>query len=430
MAIDVTRSLVLAVAMLCGSLAAPPVAAEPPSRAAEATTALLEAFDAGQQATLEGDWLDALQQAQPSPAGAQAVEEIVAGTRERAADAMAQALEAAGGRPEDVATLAEAFGQGRVPHPDEPPAGPGRRVVIFVSQSMPEAELAALARSAPAGATIAFRGLLAGQTLGEFVRTVRAWSDAPEALASIVVDPRGFQELGIRAVPAVAVGEGNDWFALAYGVTAASGVDARIAAGERGELGVWGPTVPIAEEDMLARLQSEMPARLAERAKVGAARYWDSAVLLELPTAARQIERLVDPSIRVSRDIVLPDGKVLYRAGDRVNPFAGRGFTTRLIILDAREPWQVALAKDLVQEGLGVQRVQVALTGLDRSRGWEAFHAVGRELGMPVFLLTPELAERFALVHAPALLEGRGDQIFIREYARPEVPAPANEGAG
>ena len=45
MAIDVTRSLVLAVAMLCGSLAAPPVAAEPPSRAAEATTALLEAFD-------------------------------------------------------------------------------------------------------------------------------------------------------------------------------------------------------------------------------------------------------------------------------------------------------------------------------------------------------------------------------------------------
>lgn len=393
-----------------------------PSRASEASEAILRGYDQAVELVLDKEFVEQARNPVLTPKQRSAVEEIRQSTAGGASAKAPQAVSALGGDESLQAQSEAGFGQGRTVDAQEPSEPSGRRYVVFASQSMPSRELETLATSLEPDASLAFRGLLDGQQLPDFARLVRGWSNDPSTLGSVVIDPRPFQELRIEKVPAIAVRDGAQWIAVIYGVTGRSELDARVESGARGDLGSIGPTVGISEPDLLDRFRTEMPAHLTRRARASTEAFWMSAPLPEFPPAPQLIERVVDPSITVRKDIVLPNGQRLYAAGDRINPFSERGFQSRLIVIDARHEWQLDLARLLISEGLGRQRVMVLLSGLDRDAGWDGFHAVGNDLGVPVYVLNSEISERFALAHSPALIEGRGTQIFIREYPMPVGP--------
>jgi conjugal transfer pilus assembly protein TraW len=152
------------------------------------------------------------------------------------------------------------------------------------------------------------------------------------------------------------------------------------------------------------------------------ARYWQGAALEPLPPATEVRVREIDPTISAEHDLVLPDGKVLARAGDRINPLDRMPFRQRLVVFDATDPAQVQTAQDLGAK-TGVARVIYLASNLERTAGWEAFNDVQSQLGAPLYLLTADVRERFALQRVPASVEAKG-----RVFLVTEVPPQAATG--
>ena len=107
------------------------------------------------------------------------------------------------------------------------------------------------------------------------------------------------------------------------------------------------------------------------------------------------------------------------RAGASANPLDHLPFTRRLVVFDPTEPGQVRQAREL-GEAPGSPPLYLA-TRFDRDAGWEGFRAVEDTLDEPVYLLTPDLRERFALERVPATVEASGRTFLVREYP-PERP--------
>ena len=119
------------------------------------------------------------------------------------------------------------------------------------------------------------------------------------------------------------------------------------------DLGVRGATWPVAEPDLLERIE----ARLADMERSGElARFEGQARAraqsrLEAPEPVPGIapahearSRTFDPSIVVDRDLRAADGTLLVAAGTRVDPFEHATLTRDLLFIDGRRPTEVAWA--------------------------------------------------------------------------------------
>ena len=143
--------------------------------------------------------------------------------------------------------------------------------------------------------------------------------------------------------------------------------------------------------------------------------FWSRAHFEHLPAAERARERLIDPTIQAKADIRHPDGRVIVRAGETVNPLDRMPFSQRLVVFDATSPAQVAKARAL-GEAPGGWPADLPGDALRPGRGWDGFRAVEDALDAPVYLLTPDLRTRFALERVPATVEARDGRFVVREY--------------
>lgn len=403
-------ALIFAIALMTG---------EVPSTEQQAVESVLRAHE--QAMTLPDDELRVIQSIQDRPAQADhtaIAQDIQAVTTQRVQDRVSEVVVALGGTEEQGQALAKSFGNGRERHPDEQPTPDGQRLVIFVSQSMPDAELADIATTMPDNAVMVLRGFLEGQDLAMLAKRIKGWSDDPADLGSVQLDPRPFQELGVDRAPAIALQQDGQWQGIVFGTAQPSYLLEQVDTGRRGDLGQVGPTLDVIEEDLLARMEAEMPARIRARAQSGYERFLSTVDMHDLSEAQLYRERLIDPSVRVAQDFTLPDGTVIARQGDRVNPFANRPFMTRLIIADMRVPWQKAFARRVAKQSLGRHRVMVLASNLDAPEGWKDYHALATELDQHLFLLTDEIVARFAIDALPAVVDGAGDKIRVRVFPR------------
>jgi conjugal transfer pilus assembly protein TraW len=193
-----------------------------------------------------------------------------------------------------------------------------------------------------------------------------------------------------------------------------------VLAGERGDLGVRGPVKPVTEPDLIEELQRRLAALdLGKLREQALARYWQRVAFVELPVASESRTREIDPTITAPREVSAADGTLLVHAGERVNPLDRLPFTQRLVVFDASDERQVATAQRLGREA-GELRVVYLASRLDRRSGWEWLASVEDTLDAPVYLLTPEVRERFALERVPAFVEARG-RVFVVAEVPPEA---------
>lgn len=68
-----------------------------------------------------------------------------------------------------------------------------------------------------------------------------------------------------------------------------------------------------------------------------------------LPRATRQRSYLVDPTFELKEDIKLPDGKLLYAKGTKVNPLDQMPLDKKIILLDGEDQRQIKWLQDLGQ---------------------------------------------------------------------------------
>jgi conjugal transfer pilus assembly protein TraW len=247
------------------------------------------------------------------------------------------------------------------------------------------------------------------------IREIHGLLDGIDPLPNVEIDPIPFRDRAVEIAPAIVALGPDGVLARVTGLSDPDWLRWQIRAGARGDLGVRGPTVAISEPDLIEELQRRLAVLdLGALREAAIGRYWHRAALETLPTATQARERTVDPTVTASADLVLPDGTLIVRAGQTVNPLEHLHFTQRLIVFDASDPDQVETARRLGETPGGPRPLYLA-SGLDRARGWDGLRAVEDRLDEPVYLLTPDVRARFALERVPAAVEAQGRAFVVRE---------------
>jgi conjugal transfer pilus assembly protein TraW len=302
--------------------------------------------------------------------------------------------------------------------------GPDIVYTVFVSRSLGAEALRAVFQAARGpDVRIVFRGVKPDEPMTEAIRAIQSLLNDLDPLPNVALDPTPFRDAGITAVPVVVARGAAGELARVSGLSAPDWLRAKVRAGTRGDLGVRGPVVAIGEPDLIEELQRRLAALDPNKMREGAiGRYWQRAAFETLPPVTEARERMIDPTVTASADLVLPDGTPMIHAGDTVNPLEHLPFTQRLVIFDASDPRQVETARRLGQTA-GARRPLYLATALERARGWEGLRTVEDRLDEPVYLLTPDVRTRFALERVPSMVETRG-----RVFAVTEVPVDNGSG--
>ena len=184
------------------------------------------------------------------------------------------------------------------------------------------------------------------------------------------------------------------------------------------DLGVIGPTYEISEPHLLQMIEQRLRAkeRSGELGRLEAqVRERGIATVKNPPpvTGLRATETVrtfyFDPSFALDRNLLGPQGELLFAAGTRKNPLEVVSLSRHLLFFDARDPRQVGRARQLIALYQG--RVKPILVGgayLDLMQSWH----------LPVYYDQQGLlTRRLGITQVPALVSQDGLRLRIDELA-------------
>ena len=181
-------------------------------------------------------------------------------------------------------------------------------------------------------------------------------------------------------------------------------------------LGTIGPTYPVAEKNLLdvimARLRAKEASGELKRHEQEARDRAAYAVNNPRPVdglrraqAARTF--YFDPTFTLQSNVVDGTGAVLFPAGTRKNPLEVVSLSKHLLFFDARDPGQVARARELIEHYQGkVKPILVGGSYLDLMKRWKR----------PVFYdQEGALVRKFGIAAVPAIVSQEGQRLRIDE---------------
>lgn len=179
-----------------------------------------------------------------------------------------------------------------------------------------------------------------------------------------------------------------------------------------------GEVFEISERD-IQKIAKERVARIDwERKKEEALnRFWERQQdhFVSLPLAQESTERIVDPSIVLNRDVYGADGSVVFKAGQKFNPFDRMPFSKTVIVFNASMPKEVEAVAKLVKEEQSQNRnVLLLVTEFKSSGAFEQIKSMNESWREPVYLLTPELKKRFDVRATPTVIKADNNKkVFL-----------------
>ena len=214
-------------------------------------------------------------------------------------------------------------------------------------------------------------------------------------------------------------------FATTLAVLPAAGIGSAASAKD---LGVRGATWPVAEPDLLERIEARLIdmersgelARLEEEARADARRKLEEPEPLPgIAPAKEERTRLFDPAITVARDIRTPGGVLIAAAGTRVNPLERMTLARDLLFVDGRREAEIAWALD--HEGISGRPAKIVLLA---GRPLDLMRRHGRPF---FFDQGGRLAARFKITATPSLVEQAGTRLRITEIPVEDRDDPGPE---
>jgi conjugal transfer pilus assembly protein TraW len=182
------------------------------------------------------------------------------------------------------------------------------------------------------------------------------------------------------------------------------------------DLGVIGPTYPIAEQNLLDVIM----ARLREKERLGELRKAEQlareratqSLLTPKPVAGlRRAETArttyFDTTFTLDRNIVDENGAMLFPAGLRKNPLDVVSMSKHLLFFDARDTRQVARARELLDRYQGrVKPILVGGSTLNLMQAWKTRVYYDQE-GL--------LVRKLGITAVPAIVSQEGARLRIDE---------------
>lgn len=298
--------------------------------------------------------------------------------------------------------------------------------LLFVSFSLGESALKGIFEEAAGrdDVLLVFRGPKPGQKLPALMADLKRLLNGIEPLPNIIIDPTRFQRWSVTSVPDIVVEQEGKSRLHVRGVSSLSWLDQQLKAGKQGDLGTLGDVSEIAEIDLLEELKRRMAAiDWKQKQQQAIARFWDQQKFENLPTAQADRDRTMDLTITAPRDLAAPNGQLIIRAGQTVNPLDKMPFGLCLKVFDAMVPAQVELIQHQSCQDKKA-RVMYLATSLPRQSGWDNLKHLETTLKAPVYLLTPDVRSRFQLQQVPAIVEQSGNHLVVHER---KLPASTGE---
>ncbi len=204
------------------------------------------------------------------------------------------------------------------------------------------------------------------------------------------------------------------------------------------DLGKMGQTFEIKEEPFVEMMKRkakdvDMEKEKGKMQKLAKERIENPMPVAGISPATEDRTIYFDPTYTLDQDAVLPCGKILHRAGTRVNPLEemqkfGASLDRRMIFIDARKRSQVEWLKDMLKCEYAKQESDKLISENDRVLTENKIILVGgrpfdlqEELqeeynGMVVYFdQIGELTTQFAIKHSPAVAFQEGLKIRIDE---------------
>lgn len=294
----------------------------------------------------------------------------------------------------------------------------GRRTLIFVSRSMSDNELKSilLENADDSSVQLVVRGFPDGVNTAEAIAHLQNLVMESHSKAGVIIDPPAFKRHNITEVPVTILEESEVALLTAKGNSSARYVTDAYAQGQRGDLGVTGPMVNIAERDLVEVMQERAHKIDFEKLKRAAKdRFWANQKYFELDHVLESRTREIDPTVIVGQDILDTKGNVITAKGTRINPLDVRPFTQRLVIFDGRDEAQIHLAKQELNKYSKTMRVTLILSALDTTDGWESFQQLQKTIGAPLYLLTQEVLTTFEIEKVPSTVYSSDNKFIVQE---------------
>jgi conjugal transfer pilus assembly protein TraW len=297
------------------------------------------------------------------------------------------------------------------------------RFVVFLSSSQGDGELRDEldALAGRRDCLVVFRGPLEGETIpNAFKRLARLFPSRSGVNA--VIDPTLFNRYKVRVAPSVVREVDGAPIAWAEGTGNPDLVAERISAGKRGDLGMIAPGHEIIEPDLIETMKSRVAKLDFDGMKKRALDHsFQYLKFIQLPIVSKAAIRTFDPSFRALAEKRLPDGKLLWPAGQLINPLKMQPFGERLVVFDGTDERQIAVAKRLKREAPPNTRVILLSTAFEREDGWNAINNLQQQLGGAVYLLQAQTQERFRIEAVPCMVEADGDHFVVTEVVPERV---------
>ena len=300
--------------------------------------------------------------------------------------------------------------------------------VMFISFSLGDSVLKGIFEEASGqdDVLLVLRGPKPKQKLPGLFAELKALLKDIDPVPNIVIDPTRFQKWGVTTVPEIVVEDQGKATLRVKGVTSLAWLKSRQEAGRQSDLGRFGKVYEIAEIDLLEEIKRRLAAMdWPQKQKQVITRFWEKRHFEVLPVAQEDRDRSIDLTVTAPRDVIAPDGNLIIRAGQSVNPLDKLAFGLCLIVFDATQKVQVDAARQLSCRDKAARMLYLA-TELPRQDGWEGLKTLETTLNAPVYLLTPDVRQRFQLQKVPALVEQSGNRVLVRER-KVTIPAAVGE---
>ena len=181
-------------------------------------------------------------------------------------------------------------------------------------------------------------------------------------------------------------------------------------------LGTIGPTYPVAEKNLLDVIMAQLRAKEAsgELKRHEQEARDRAAYAVNNPRPVDGLRRAqaartfyFDPTFTLQSNVVDSTGAVLFPAGTRKNPLEVVSLSKHLLFFDARDPRQVARARELIEHYQGkVKPILVGGSYLDLMKRWNK----------PVFYdQEGALVRKFGIAAVPAIVSQEGQRLRIDE---------------
>jgi len=288
----------------------------------------------------------------------------------------------------------------------------GAQAIVYISLGMPDRELRLLFRDGVGRKDVVY--LLRGtfdNDMAETRKRLFALVDTKDRRQqpNVFLLPQAFRNYHITQVPTVFVQDPHkkaDWYAI-KGAPSLELARKEVEDG-RGNTTI-GDTWPIAEED------------IAERMRATAKGYdWDAwkhtltADLAQkftegnpLPYALSDDSYLVDMGVTFPEDVKDKNGKVLIKAGTRINPLERTNVPGgAIMVIDPADARQIAMAQ------VWLKRWPAGIVMVTRY----VPDGIG-QLGVKVMMLDHLSTVRFHLQFVPSLLTAQDGQLLVKTYA-------------